>query len=154
MHLPTSCLFSSLSSSWKSLIIPFRRNCQHKQCRLQNKKIQNKSTCANLPGKYVSKLNLFLCSFLYLKNNFTCGSEAFWICVMWKQAICGRQSRTHWHDFWSLETTSGIYHSKLFKEGNVMPELISLTTRAYEPTYKVRKYKNKNERPSESVIKS
>lgn len=124
MHLPTSCLFSSLSSSWKSLISLFRRNCQHKQCRLQNKKIQNKSTCANLPGKYVSKLNLFLCSFLYPKNDFYLW---FWSILNLCHVKAGHswQSRTHWHDFWSLETTSCTYHSKLFKDGNVIPELSS-----------------------------
>lgn len=47
--LQAVCFF--LSSSWKSLIVPLRRDCQHKQCRLQDEKIQNKSTCPNVPGK-------------------------------------------------------------------------------------------------------
>lgn len=150
MHLPTSCLFSSLSSSWKSLIIPFRRNCQHKQCRLQNKKIQNKSTCRNLPGKYVSKRKFFLCSFLYPKSDFYLW---FWSILDLHNVKAGHvwQSRAPWHDFCSLKTSSCICHSKLFKEGNVIFELSSLTTWAYELTYKVRKYRNKNERLDERV---
>lgn len=121
--LPTGSHLSSLSEGTVST-----NNADYKM-----RKIKNKNTCINLPGKYVSQLNNFLCNLLYQRSDYCLW---FWICVMWRQVICGRVV--------CMGVISVplrllcVFTTRSDSRSLVIPELSSLTTGSYELTPKVK----------------